>query len=82
MVNAPKKLHDRRCEDNETQGHNTGSPFVPLHIQENNITENEARVWCVHEARVKQNRQNQRHEDGDMKGQSQTTTRKECSYQG
>jgi hypothetical protein len=27
-------------------------------------------------------RQNQRHEDGDMKGQNQTTARKECSYQG
>jgi hypothetical protein len=45
-----------------TRDHNTDNLFVPPHTQESNITENEARVWCVHKVGAKQNRQNQKHE--------------------
>jgi hypothetical protein len=45
-------------------------------------TENEARLLCVHTVGVKQNRQNQRHESGDKWEWSQTTSHKECYYQG
>jgi hypothetical protein len=53
--------------DAKTTRHRIITPVALLFhsiSKKNNITENEARVWCVHE----QNRQNQRHEDDDMKG--------------
>lgn len=69
---TPRRPHDGRCEGGVTQDHNTDNPFVPLHSQESNITENKARVWCVHEVGVKQNRQNQIHEVSGKWEKSQT----------
>jgi hypothetical protein len=45
--------------------HNTDSPFVPLHTQKSNTIENKAQVWCARAVGVKQNNQNERHEDYD-----------------
>jgi hypothetical protein len=54
--------------------HNTGSPFVPLYTQKSNTIKNEAQVWCARAVGVKQNNQNERHEDYDKCEKRQTTS--------
>lgn len=81
ITDVPKRLHDERYEDDVTQDHNTDSPFVPLHTQESNTIENEAKVWCAHVIGVKQNKRIQRHEDGHKWARCQTISRREYNYQ-
>ena len=62
---VPKRQHCGRYEDDERQDHNTDTPFVFRHSQENNKVLTEAQVCYAHVAEEERNKQNRRSEGGD-----------------
>ena len=57
---VPKISHAERLEDAWQLDHNTGTPFLQGHSQENNISGSEVKVQFAYVVEEEQNRHNQK----------------------